>query len=94
MGIEKCEYCMGDAMRNGSTFGKLLCGALLVSLPTLLNATPLGTVDIYEAGNGANEVIDVYGGGLAGEEMYAGVYMLQKTGDTGAGAIWPRNSAP
>jgi hypothetical protein len=78
-------------MSHRSTFKTFLAGALLVLMPTFLGATPLGTVDIYEAGNGANEVIDVYGGGLAGEEMYAGVYMLQKTGDTGAGAIWPNS---
>lgn len=78
-------------MRNRSIPGTLLCGICLFSLPALLTASTLGTVDIYEAGHGANQVIDVYGGGLAGEEMYAGVYMLQKTGDTGAGAIWPNS---
>jgi hypothetical protein len=69
----------------------LLCWTLLLTLPALGSANPLGTVDIYEAGHGANQTIDIYGGGLAGEEMYAGVYMLQKTGDTGAGAIWPNS---
>lgn len=78
-------------MRYRSAIIKAIGGIFLLALPGLVSADPLGTVDIYKAGFGANAAIDVWGGGLAGPEMYAGVYMLQKTADTGAGAIWPNS---
>jgi hypothetical protein len=76
-------------MRNKSILGKTMMGVCLLAFPALVNADSLGTVDIYKMGHGANTAIDVWGGGLAGPEMYAGVYMLQKTADTGAGVLWP-----
>lgn len=81
---------MGAIMKK-YTAKHLVLGALLLIPPTLVCADPIGTVDIYKAGKGANYAIDIYGGGLAGEEVYAGVYMLQKIDGTGAGNLWPND---
>lgn len=62
---------------------------LLVVLPHPARALPVSTVDIVSTGNGANEIISVWGGGLEGLDVYAGVYMLDKTGGTGEGKLWP-----
>ena len=58
-------------------------------LPCVAKSTPISTVDIVSTGNGANEVVTVWGGGLDGLDVYGGVYMLEKTGGTYEGNIWP-----
>lgn len=62
---------------------------LLVVLPCTARAYPVNTVDIVCTGNGANDVISVWGGGQEALDVYAGVYMLDKTSGTGEGKLWP-----
>ena len=63
---------------------------LLVALPCTANAYTVDTVDVVSSGNGANEFISVWGGGIDGsvEGVYAGVYNLEKTYGTGEGKLW------
>ncbi|MFC1763754.1 PEP-CTERM sorting domain-containing protein [Planctomycetota bacterium] len=70
----------------------LWLSAALILPGASADAVPLGTVDIYRSGHGANTGVNVWAGGLSGTEMYAGVYMLQKTGGTGAGLYWPNGT--
>ena len=64
--------------------------AVVLVLPCLaVDAAPLGTVDIVRTDHGANQVINVYGGGLEGDFVKTGVYMLHKSASTEAGDIWP-----
>ncbi len=53
-----------------------------------VKATTLGTVEISRAMHGTNSIAQVYGGGLAGETVYTGTYLLNKTSGTGAGTLW------
>jgi hypothetical protein len=46
------------------------------------------TVDIVHDGFGAYDAARVWGGGESGTDIAAGVYTLNKTGDTGAGSAW------
>ncbi len=63
--------------------------AAFLMLPSMVaKAAPLGTVDILRSGYGANHAADVYGGGYAGQSVYTGVYMLEKSSGTGAGTFW------
>ncbi|HJX03098.1 MAG TPA: PEP-CTERM sorting domain-containing protein, partial [Dehalococcoidia bacterium] len=55
----------------------------------VMEATPVGTMDIVHSGYGANGVMTVWGGGLSDLDVYGGVYMLNKTDGTGLGNIWP-----
>ncbi len=63
---------------------------LLVGLPIAASAYPVDTVEVVSTGNGANEPIGVWGGGLDGsvEGVYAGVYNLYKTDGAGEGKLW------
>ncbi len=63
---------------------------LLVVLPIAVSAYPVDTVEVVSTGNGANEPIGVWGGGLDGsvEGVYAGVYNLYKTDGAGEGKLW------
>jgi hypothetical protein len=54
----------------------------------MARALPVGTVDVVSTGNGASEVVSVWGGGQEGLDVYAGVYMLDKTDGTGEGKLW------
>ena len=72
-----------------SKLTKLLGVIALVALPwRVVQATPVGTVDIVRSGHGANEGTYIYGGGMSGEEMYTGVYMLDKSAGTDGGTQW------
>ena len=64
---------------------------LLVVLPSAASAYPVSTVEVVSSGNGANELISVWGGGIDGsvEGVYAGVYNLEKTDGAGDGKLWP-----
>jgi hypothetical protein len=63
--------------------------AAFLMLPSMAaKAVPFGTVDVLRSGHGANIPADVYGGGLTGQTVHTGVYMLNKTADTGAGSYW------
>jgi len=48
---------------------------LLVVLPGAASAYPVDTVEVVSTGNGANELVSVWGGGLDGsvESVYAGL---------------------
>ena len=63
---------------------------LLVVLPSAVSAYPVYTVEVVSAGNGANELISVWGGGIDGsvDSVYAGVYNLYKTEGAGEGKLW------
>jgi len=67
----------------------ILCAIMVLVLPVLTKATPVGTMDIVYAGQGASDVIKLWGGGHSGLNAYGGVYMLDKTAGTGQGNIWP-----
>jgi hypothetical protein len=62
---------------------------VLVTTCVAARAVPLGTIDIEHTGYGANGQLRVWGGGLYGSYVRGGVYMLDKTGDTGQGDLWP-----
>lgn len=66
----------------------IFCAVLVLILSCPGQAMPLGTVDIVATGTGASDIITVWGGGQDGVDMYAGVYMLEKTDGTGEGNIW------
>ena len=66
----------------------VLCAAVVMILPGITRATPLGTVDIAKTGNGASDIIEVWAAGYEGLPSYAGVYMLDKTYGTNEGKIW------
>ena len=61
---------------------------LILSCPGQAMPISTGTVDIVATGTGASDIITLWGGGQDGVDMYAGVYMLEKTGGTGEGKIW------
>ena len=67
----------------------ILCAAISLALPCVAKAGILGTVDIEHSGYGANDVITVWGAGYSNSNVYGGVYMLDKTGGTGEGNLWP-----
>jgi hypothetical protein len=46
------------------------------------------TVDIVHDGYGAYDGVTVWGGGTYGDDVAAGVYTLNKTGDSGSGGTW------
>ncbi|MFH1719588.1 MAG: PEP-CTERM sorting domain-containing protein [Planctomycetota bacterium] len=67
----------------------LFSAALVLGLPCAARAYPLGTVEIVNTGNAANETVSVWGGGQDGLAVYAGVYTFDKTAGTGEGKLWP-----
>ncbi len=72
-----------------STFSAALSLCVLLIIPvSAVDASPFGTVDVVRTHHGANDAIDVYGGGLSGEYVTSGVYMLNKSASTNAGDIW------
>ena len=75
-------------MKLKSISASLLILALLLGSPCAVEAYPLGTVEIVNTGNAASETITVWGGGLEGVDVYAGVYTFKKTAGTGEGKLW------
>jgi hypothetical protein len=67
----------------------LLCAALVLAVPAMTRAVPVGTVDVVRVGHGAYAEVEVWGGEQAGSVAYSGVYMLGKSGGSGEGDIWP-----
>ena len=59
-------------------------------MPLLLLAGPsrANTVDIVSGGFGAYDAVTVWGGGGYGDGVEAGLYTLNKTGDSGIGSTW------
>ena len=66
----------------------LFSAAVLLVLPCLASAYPLGTVEIVNTGNAASETVTIWGGGQEGLDVYAGVYTFKKTAGTGEGKLW------
>lgn len=62
---------------------------LVLTITCAAGAVPVGTIDIEHTSYGANGQLRVWGGGLYGSYVRGGVYMLDKTGDTGQGDLWP-----
>jgi hypothetical protein len=56
---------------------------LLTAGPNLAN-----TVDIVHDGFGAYDTVTAWGGSMLGDGVAAGVYTLNKTGDSGSGGTW------
>lgn len=75
-------------MKFRKTSTTLFVAAMLLSLPCTVQAYPVSTVEIINTGNAANETITVWGGGLEGVDVYAGVYTFDKSGGTGEGKLW------
>ena len=69
-------------------FSAILCAAVGLALSSSANATPVSTVDIVRAGYGANEIVTIWGGGQEDRDVYAGVYMLDKSDGIYEGNIW------
>ena len=70
----------------------VLCAVFVLVLPCSAKATPIGTVDIAYTGPGASDVVTVWGGGLENVDVYAGVYMLEKTNGYNEGKLWPNGT--
>jgi hypothetical protein len=75
---------------NRMTITKVFCVAVALAIPCMASkAAPSDNVKIEFTGHGANEIIDVWGGGQYGTSIYSGVYNLEKDGGMGEGNIWP-----
>jgi hypothetical protein len=79
-------------MKTYKFLATLGLAAFLMFTSMAAKAAPLGTVDVSRTGHGANHAADVYGAGYAGQGVYTGVYMLDKTAGTGAGTFWDNGS--
>ncbi len=75
-------------MKLKKTSTTLFIAAMLLGLPCAVQAYPVSTVEIINTGNAANETITVWGGGLEGVDVYAGVYTFDKSAGTGEGKLW------
>lgn len=76
---------------KSNSINKVVCGLIVVILtliPCSAMADIIGTVDIAHDGYGAHDTAHIWGGGWYSLEVYAGVYMLNKTADTGQGVLW------
>jgi hypothetical protein len=68
---------------------RMLLPALVLALPLLaINTIHADTVDIVHDGYGAHDTMTFWGAGYEGAEVYAGVYLLDKTASTGIGDTW------
>jgi len=76
-------------MSKFAELSAIFCAAVVLALPCISEAAPLGTVDIAYTGPGAHDTMDIWAGGYEGITGNAGVYMLNKSGGTGEGKIWP-----
>ncbi len=76
-------------MKKPVKISAVFCAAVVLFLPCVTKATPVGTVDIAQVGHGANDIMQIWAGGQEGIYGYAGVYMLDKTNGTNGGKIWP-----
>ena len=75
-------------MKLKETSKALFLVAIILALPCMVQAYPVSTVEIVNTGNAASETITVWGGGLEGVDVYAGVYTFDKTAGTGEGKLW------
>lgn len=66
----------------------IFCAVVVAILSTTAHATPVDTVTMSHTGYGAKSTMEIWGGGHNSTNGYAGVYMFNKTGDTGEGGLW------
>jgi len=70
----------------------LLVGLMVFS--ALAATTSANTVEIAHVGYGSSSYLNIWGGGHSGLQVVGGVYMLEKTGGTGIGEMWPDGLIP
>ncbi|MBN2133539.1 MAG: PEP-CTERM sorting domain-containing protein [Sedimentisphaerales bacterium] len=81
-------------MKRSKTQTMLLIGARLILSVFATSAAQGNTVDIVNDGFGANDVATFWSAGYSGADVVAGLYMLDKTGDTGIGDTWSNGLIP
>ena len=81
-------------MKRSKTQTMLLIGARLVLSFFATSVAWADTVDIVHDGFGAYDVATFWGAGYTGTDVSAGVYMLNKTSDTGIGDTWSNGLIP
>lgn len=80
-------------MRRRGT-AALLTALAIAGLSLGVRAARANTVDIVHDGYGASGTASFSGAGYDFAEVGAGVYLLNKTGDTGIGNTWPNGHIP
>ena len=80
---------MGGVKMRLLNTATILCASIILFLPSIVKASPVGTIDIAHTGYGAKGTLKVWGGGLDGVEGYGGVYMQTKSDGSGQGNLWP-----
>lgn len=81
-------------MMRRRTTTALLAALAIAGLSLGTQAARANTVDIVHDGYGANGTTTFWAAGYSGAEVGAGVYMLNKTADTGIGNTWPNALIP
>ncbi len=70
----------------------IFCAVAVLVLPSIAQATTLGTVDISMTGFYAHDIMQVWVGDYAGATTHAGVSTLEKTDGSYEGYLWPNGS--
>jgi len=70
----------------------IFCVVVVLVLPSIVQATTLGTVDISMTGFYASDIMNVWAGGYEGASVRAGVSTLEKTDSSYEGYLWPDGS--
>lgn len=74
---------------------RILLAACVLALPlAATTVTYADTVDVVQDGFGAYEVTTFWAAGHSGNDVMAGVYMLNKTDGTGSGNTWGNGLIP
>lgn len=81
-------------MRDRATRRILSAACVLALALATTDVTQADTVDVVHDGFGAYDVTWFWAGGYDGYDVSAGVYMLNKTADTGLGNTWHNGSIP
>ncbi|MBN1361913.1 MAG: PEP-CTERM sorting domain-containing protein [Sedimentisphaerales bacterium] len=81
-------------MKWSKTQTMVMIGARLALSLFTTGLAQADTVDIVHDGFGAHGVATFWGAGYTGADAQAGVYMLDKTGDTGIGNTWSNGLIP
>jgi PEP-CTERM motif len=80
-------------MKRSTRISVIISAVLILAvLPCAAKAYPVNTVQVVSTGTAASDVVGVWGGGLDGVDVYAGVYTLDKTDGTGEGKLWPNGT--
>ncbi len=81
-------------MKRSSIPTVLLMILVSIFLALTPRAVHADTVDIVHDGYGAQDIATFWGAGYSGAQVYSGVYMLNKTSDTGIGDTWSNGLLP